>query len=45
VQLFLEYDPEPPFRCGHPDVAPPELAQEIKRRLRARFERVRSAAG
>jgi cyclohexyl-isocyanide hydratase len=25
VELGLEYDPDPPFRCGHPRVADPEL--------------------
>jgi cyclohexyl-isocyanide hydratase len=34
VQLGLEYDPAPPFRCGHPDVAEPEVVAAV----RARFE-------
>ncbi|CAK9234531.1 unnamed protein product [Sphagnum jensenii] len=25
VQLFIEYDPQPPFNCGSPDKAGPEL--------------------
>ena len=33
IQLGLEYDPAPPFRSGHPDVADPALVAE----LRARF--------
>jgi cyclohexyl-isocyanide hydratase len=34
IQLGLEYDPEPPFRCGHPDVADPDVVTTV----RARFE-------
>jgi cyclohexyl-isocyanide hydratase len=33
IQLGLEYDPAPPFRSGHPDVADPALVAQ----LRARF--------
>jgi transcriptional regulator GlxA family with amidase domain len=25
IQLLMEYNPAPPYNCGHPDVAPPEL--------------------
>jgi cyclohexyl-isocyanide hydratase len=34
IQLGLEYDPAPPFRCGHPDVAEPEIVAAV----RARFD-------
>jgi cyclohexyl-isocyanide hydratase len=34
IQLGLEYDPAPPFRCGHPDVADPDIVASV----RARFE-------
>ncbi|HKA86841.1 MAG TPA: DJ-1/PfpI family protein [Haliangiales bacterium] len=37
LQLALEYDPDPPFRSGHPDVADPELVGE----LRCRFSGLR----
>lgn len=30
IQLQIEYDPEPPFRAGHPDVAPPELTARAR---------------
>ncbi len=30
VQLALEYDPEPPFRSGHPDVADPTLVAKAR---------------
>jgi cyclohexyl-isocyanide hydratase len=33
LQLGLEYDPEPPFRSGHPDVADPALVAEVQRRF------------
>lgn len=42
IQLFLEYDPAPPFQCGHPRVAPPELTQSIRDELATRFQ-VRAA--
>jgi cyclohexyl-isocyanide hydratase len=34
IQLGLEYDPAPPFRSGHPDVAEPEIVAMV----RARFD-------
>ncbi len=30
IQLFLEYDPEPPWRCGHPDLVEPELLEAVQ---------------
>jgi cyclohexyl-isocyanide hydratase len=39
IALGLEYDPEPPFRSGHPDRADPALVAEIRRRFEARLER------
>ncbi len=30
IQLGLEYDPEPPFRSGHPDVAEPEIVATVR---------------
>ena len=33
LQLGLEYDPDPPFRSGHPDVADPALVDELRRRF------------
>lgn len=35
VQLGLEYDPDPPFRSGHPSVADPELVKLVRARLLA----------
>jgi cyclohexyl-isocyanide hydratase len=29
IQLGIEYDPAPPFSCGHPDRAPPGLAEGL----------------
>jgi cyclohexyl-isocyanide hydratase len=37
IELFLEYDPAPPFRCGHPRIAPPELTDSIRAELAERF--------
>jgi cyclohexyl-isocyanide hydratase len=30
IQLVLEYDPEPPFRAGHPNIAPPALVGKVR---------------
>ena len=35
IQLGLEYDPEPPFRSGHPSVAEPDLVAEVRAQLAA----------
>lgn len=35
IELSLEYDPAPPYRCGHPRVAPPELVAAAKAALAA----------
>jgi cyclohexyl-isocyanide hydratase len=37
IQLGLEYDPQPPFASGHPDVADPEIVTNV----RARFDALR----
>ena len=33
IQLGLEYNPEPPFASGHPDVADPAITQVVRERL------------
>lgn len=30
IELGLEYDPEPPFRCGHPRIADPKLVAAVE---------------
>jgi cyclohexyl-isocyanide hydratase len=42
IQLGLEYNPEPPFRCGHPDVAEPEILEAVRARFAETF-RARAA--
>jgi cyclohexyl-isocyanide hydratase len=37
IQLALEYDPNPPFRAGHPNVAPPELVARVREKIAARY--------
>lgn len=37
LTLALEYDPSPPFRCGHPDVAGAELVAEVRKSLAERM--------
>jgi cyclohexyl-isocyanide hydratase len=48
VQLAIEYAPEPPFDCGRPENARPEIVAAAQRRLegigRVREEAVRRAA-
>jgi cyclohexyl-isocyanide hydratase len=48
VQLGLEYDPHPPFDCGTPDKADPELVKRVHERSNRmapdRQQRVRAAA-
>jgi cyclohexyl-isocyanide hydratase len=50
IQLGIEYNPAPPFRSGHPDVAEPEIVVTVRARLRdlieqrtSQIERLRSA--
>jgi cyclohexyl-isocyanide hydratase len=35
IQLGLEYDPEPPFRSGHPDVAEQDVVDDVRARMLA----------
>ena len=37
IELQLEYDPHPPFRSGHPNIAAPDLVAEVRASLAARF--------
>jgi cyclohexyl-isocyanide hydratase len=39
LQLVLEYDPDPPFRSGHPDVADPALVEIARRRILERAQK------
>ena len=34
IELGLEYNPTPPFHCGHPGLADPALVAQVRRRLR-----------
>ena len=38
IQLGIEYDPAPPFDCGHPDRAP----DSVKAPLAPRYEKART---
>jgi cyclohexyl-isocyanide hydratase len=49
IQLGIEYDPDPPFRSGHPDVAEPEVVAAVRDRFvgplgerKAQIERLQS---
>jgi cyclohexyl-isocyanide hydratase len=44
IALGLEYDPEPPFRSGHPDVAEPALVESVQRGFEASVADSRSKA-
>lgn len=37
IQLALEYDPEPPFRAGHPNVASMELVASVREAVATRY--------
>jgi cyclohexyl-isocyanide hydratase len=37
LELALEYDPSPPYRCGHPDLADAALVDDVRRRLATRI--------
>jgi cyclohexyl-isocyanide hydratase len=41
IQLGLEYDPDPPFRSGHPDVAEPAVVDTVRTRLHQLLDRRR----
>ena len=43
-QLALEYDPEPPFRSGHPDLAPAAVVERVRKIMEPRVEAQRSKA-
>ena len=38
LQLGIEYDPEPPFDCGSPHKADPELLEQLRDKLMLKFE-------
>ena len=44
TELALEYDPHPPFGCGHPRVAPAALVDDVRRAFAARLARRREQA-
>ena len=48
IQLYMEYDPEPPFAAGSPDTAPPAVVSEfrsyVEGMLKRRGEAVERAA-
>jgi len=35
IQLMMEYDPRPPFACGSPRTAPPELVEKVRQARQA----------
>jgi putative intracellular protease/amidase len=37
IQLGIEYDPQPPFRAGSPETAPPHIVAGLRRRLQERL--------
>jgi cyclohexyl-isocyanide hydratase len=44
IQLMLEYDPAPPFRSGHPDVADPKTVEMVRAAAKAMLERRKATA-
>jgi cyclohexyl-isocyanide hydratase len=43
IQLGLEYDPEPPFACGHPDRADAEIVTRVRASFDLLLQRRRAA--
>ena len=43
IQLMLEYAPEPPFNCGRPETAEPEIVEAVQQRFAA-FRQARADA-
>src|SRR5947209_1100179 len=41
IQLGIEYDPQPPFRAGSPQTAPPHIVAALRERTRARLAEAR----
>jgi putative intracellular protease/amidase len=37
IQLGIEYDPQPPFRAGSPETAPPHIVARLRQRLQERL--------
>ncbi len=35
IELMMQYAPEPPFHCGTPDDAPPEMVTQVRESLRS----------
>jgi putative intracellular protease/amidase len=44
IQLGIEYDPQPPFRAGSPQTAPPAVVEGVRQRMRIRMEAEATAA-
>jgi hypothetical protein len=38
IQLYMQYAPEPPFRCGTPETAPPAILAGARRAVHALTE-------
>jgi cyclohexyl-isocyanide hydratase len=44
IQLYMQYDPEPPFRAGRPDLAPPALVARTREAMAPVIARREAAA-
>jgi putative intracellular protease/amidase len=42
IQLGIEYDPQPPFRAGSPETAPPHIVEGLRARMRERLAQSRA---
>lgn len=45
AQLIVEYDPDPPFRSGHPKVAPPEVLALADKKMPGALKGLRKIPG
>lgn len=39
IQLYMEYNPQPPFTAGAPDTAPPQVVSEFRANVTGMLER------
>lgn len=49
IQLLIEYNPAPPFACGHPDVADSHIVSALRQKMaplqQSRIDQAKRAAG
>lgn len=44
IQLYIQYDPQPPFNAGSPDKAPPAIVEKLREESKANAEKRKATA-